>query len=136
MVNAEASSSRSRSRSLEAEAESSGPSRCSTPDPEVLESYHNLMASILPPLPAGAKPVNRPIVEEDIDNEITMESGEKRPVTKAEKQNAKKKRRKERERDMKAEAVSAEREEKFKEELAKPVGESTGQALFWMYACD
>ena len=59
-----------------------------------------------------------------MDTEITMESGEKRPMTKAEKQNAKKKRRKERERDIKAEVVSAEREEKLKEEMAKPVGES------------
>lgn len=81
------------------------------------------MAELLPPLPAGATPINRALDEEN-DNFITLESGEKRAMTKAEKQNAKKKRRKERERDIKAEVVSAEREEKLKEEMAKPVGES------------
>jgi len=83
------------------------------------------MNSLLPPLPASAILSKLQAADDEVDNEITMESGEKRPMTKAEKQNAKKKRRKERERDMKAEVVSAEREAKEREERAKPVGESS-----------
>lgn len=118
-----ASSSRSNSRSLTPEDHDVQSSRCATPDPEVVESYHKLMNSLLPPLPASAIPSTLQAADDEVDNEIIMESGEKRPMTKAEKQNAKKKRRKERERDMKAEIVSAEREAKEREERAKPVGE-------------
>jgi len=117
----EASSSRALSSSPNPSNGSPSFSRCSTPDAEMVQSYQALMAELLPPLPAGAIPINRALDEEN-DNFITLESGEKRAMTKAEKQNAKKKRRKERERDTKAEVVSAEREEREREERAKPVG--------------
>jgi septal ring factor EnvC (AmiA/AmiB activator) len=66
--------------------------------------------------------------KDDEDDGEIMENGVKRPMTKAEKQNAKKKRRKEREREAKMEEAAAKREEQEKEEMAKPVGESVAMS--------
>jgi hypothetical protein len=101
-------------------------SRCPTPDPQVLETYTTLMASLLPPargtLPqAQASTGTQPDANPSVDDETEAKLG--RPMTKAEKQNAKKKRRKEREREEKAEQVRAEREERERVEMERPVCE-------------
>ncbi len=62
------------------------------PSPELLNQYEQLMSSILPPIPATARPKFDGGEDSDED-----ESTSQKPLTKAEKQNAKKKRRKERE---------------------------------------
>ncbi|WVQ71936.1 hypothetical protein IAR50_001478 [Cryptococcus sp. DSM 104548] len=81
-----------------------------TPDPLLVEAYNALMLSTIPhdalpsaPIPreASALPAGDEVDEED--NMMTTETGEKRPMTKGEKQNAKKKRRKEREKAMRME---------------------------------
>lgn len=78
--------------------------RAGTPDADALEAYERLMASIIPPstLPRPPTPLltSELTLSKDEEGEDSMmgENGVKRPMTKAEKQNAKKKRRKERER--------------------------------------
>ncbi|WWD01000.1 hypothetical protein V866_007938 [Kwoniella sp. B9012] len=76
-----------------------------TPTPEDVAAYQQLMSSLFPPssLPSPpAQPASIPHDEDD-DKDV-VENGVTRPMTKAEKQNAKKKRRKERERLAKAKA--------------------------------
>ncbi|WVQ69688.1 uncharacterized protein L199_007908 [Kwoniella botswanensis] len=78
-----------------------------TPTPEDVAAYQQLMSSLFPPSslpPPPAQPASIPHDEDD-DKDV-VENGVTRPMTKAEKQNAKKKRRKERERLAKAEAES------------------------------
>lgn len=88
-------------------------SRAGTPDVEALEAYEQLMASIIPPstLPRPPTPLltsNLTLSKYEADEDSVMgENGVKRPMTKAEKQNAKKKRRKERERAARMEAEAA-----------------------------
>ncbi|WWC89651.1 uncharacterized protein L201_004576 [Kwoniella dendrophila CBS 6074] len=107
-------------------------SRPSTPNSEDVNAYEELMTTLFPPSSLPPPPqidniligdVNKTTKDEEEDNEI-MENGVERPMTKAEKQNAKKKRRKERERlakleaeaDLVKEKVAAEEDEKIKEE--------------------
>ncbi|KAK6903324.1 hypothetical protein I203_108589 [Kwoniella mangroviensis CBS 8507] len=78
-----------------------------TPTPEDVAAYQQLMSCLFPPSslpPPPAQPASTPHDEDD-DKDV-VENGVTRPMTKAEKQNAKKKRRKERERLAKAEAES------------------------------
>ncbi|OXG77006.1 hypothetical protein C348_04688 [Cryptococcus neoformans Gb118] len=88
-------------------------SRAHTPDAEALEAYEQLMASLIPPstLPRPPTPLltsKLTLNEDEADEDSVMgENGVKRPMTKAEKQNAKKKRRKERERAARMEAEAA-----------------------------
>ncbi|ODN98292.1 hypothetical protein L198_03535 [Cryptococcus wingfieldii CBS 7118] len=98
-------------------ASSEGPSpspsfdRQPTPDPQLVQTYHDLMLSTLPqdalPQPTlVAQEASNPLAGDEVDEEDNMvvtETGEKRSMTKGEKQNAKKKRRKEREKAMKME---------------------------------
>lgn len=88
----------------------------SPPDQEVLDDYNSLMSTLLPPIKT---PQQQYVVQ--VEETIRNEDGSLRPMTKAEKQNAKKKRRKERERDERAEVVKATREELEKEQMARPV---------------
>lgn len=119
------------SRSPSVTSDDNNGSRFTTPDPDMVKQYQELMATILPlgagaaPPPAAQAPVKISLNDEGEDNDGSIvENGVKRPMTKAEKQNAKKKRRKEREREAKMDEVVARREEQEKEEMAKPVGES------------
>lgn len=89
------------------------------PDQEILDSYNSLMSDRLPTI----KPPTISSVALEEPTTIANPDGTVRPMTKAEKQNAKKKRRKERERDEKALAVQQERAELKMAQLAKPVGE-------------
>ncbi|KAL0247187.1 hypothetical protein I308_104222 [Cryptococcus tetragattii IND107] len=88
-------------------------SRAGTPDVDALEAYERLMASIIPPstLPRPPTPLltSKLMLSKDEEGEDSVmgENGVKRPMTKAEKQNAKKKRRKERERAARMEAEAA-----------------------------
>ncbi|WVR05507.1 hypothetical protein IAU60_002525 [Kwoniella sp. DSM 27419] len=95
---------------------SGGSSRANTPDEQVVALYQDIMsglfpASSLPPPPAPLLEVStersQTAVQDSDDEEGNTVDGMKRPMTKAEKQNAKKKRRKERER---AERLVAEAE--------------------------
>ncbi|WWC69077.1 uncharacterized protein I206_103013 [Kwoniella pini CBS 10737] len=100
------------SKSSDSGSESS--SRRSTPDADDVETYNQLMTSLFP---SSELPPPLDLLFEDIptkwndlgtkeggidkdgeEDQSIMENGMKRPMTKAEKQNAKKKRRKERER--------------------------------------
>lgn len=88
-------------------------SRAGTPDADALEAYERLMASIIPPstLPRPRTPLLTSKLtlgkDEEGEDSVMGENGVKRPMTKAEKQNAKKKRRKERERAARMEAETA-----------------------------
>lgn len=88
-------------------------SRAGTPDADALEAYERLMASIIPPstLPRPRTPLLTSKLtlgkDEEGEDSVMGENGVKRPMTKAEKQNAKKKRRKERERAARMEAEAA-----------------------------
>lgn len=110
---------------------SEGSSRCSTPDPLDIAAYNDLMTARLPIIPpvktieelVQAQPSRSSLAAngtctriaqpEDEDGDAGMIDG--RPMTKAEKQNAKKKRRKEREKAMK-EQEAKEREEEVERE--------------------
>ncbi|WWD16275.1 hypothetical protein CI109_100701 [Kwoniella shandongensis] len=83
--------------------------RALTPDPEDVEIYQSLMSSLFPSdsLPPPPQPIVLDDAGEDGDDGMITEGGVKRAMTKAEKQNAKKKRRKERERAMKLEIEQA-----------------------------
>ncbi|KAK8869462.1 hypothetical protein IAR55_000026 [Kwoniella newhampshirensis] len=94
----------------------SSSSRASTPDPQDVETYRQLMFSLFPPssLPRPPPPLlpyiqesSRHAIRDDEDDGMIMEGGVKRAMTKAEKQNAKKRRRKERERAMRMELEAA-----------------------------
>ncbi|WWC60709.1 uncharacterized protein I303_103285 [Kwoniella dejecticola CBS 10117] len=88
-------------------ASSSSSSQRSTPTAEDVEAYNRLMSSLFPvsELPPPPGPPQDDLhdshthgqLDDDEENNV-MENGIRRPMTKAEKQNAKKKRRKERER--------------------------------------
>lgn len=117
------------SRSRSATSDDDRCSRFSTPDPEDVQEFQDLMTTRLPQASAlaatasGTALAKRPLDDQaDENDDSIMENGVKRPMTKAEKQNAKKKRRKEREREAKMDEVVAKREELEKEELAKPIG--------------
>ena len=103
---------------VEDESEASSPR--STPDPQVVEEYNELMRSVLPAIkPVAPAPVTMHTAHaagSDVE-----ETALGRPMTKAEKQNAKKRRRKERERDAKAEQVKAEKDLLQKEAQERPV---------------
>lgn len=105
------------SPSIEANS-SRASSRCSTPDPIILESYDKLMSTLIPLSSASIAKVPQVVVDETLLNEGDEPS---RPMTKAEKQNAKKKRRKERERDEKAAMNREERERIELEKMSRPV---------------
>nr|ODN91880.1 hypothetical protein L203_01134 [Cryptococcus depauperatus CBS 7841] len=89
-------------------------SSAGTPSADDLQAYHQLMSSIFPSeCYLELKPSSN--VEKETEGGVETcvdQDGEKRPMTKAEKQNAKKKRRKDRERLAKVEEVEATREAK------------------------
>ncbi len=87
--------------------------RCS-PDPETVAQYDSLMRALL-----GDTAIQRPLVNHGDSDES---DGESRPMTKAERQNAKKKRRKERERMAKLDAEQHERRVIEQHSLETPVG--------------
>ncbi|WVW82681.1 hypothetical protein I302_104692 [Kwoniella bestiolae CBS 10118] len=101
------------------------PSSPTTPEPKDVQAYQQLMTSLFPPssLPPPPTQTTATLPENNGDDEDeVVEDGVKRPMTKAEKQNAKKKRRKERER-------LAKMEEEAKVQTAAGVGNSTSNEL-------
>lgn len=97
------------------------------PQPEDIAAYEELMAQRLPvasiPSPPPATGQDTTTAEELEPETITNEDGSTRPMTKAEKQNAKKKRRKERERMLREAAAAAAGEVVKPEVQEKPVCE-------------
>ncbi|WVQ79796.1 hypothetical protein IAT38_001896 [Cryptococcus sp. DSM 104549] len=114
--------SRQSSPSSPSDGGSPSSSRAGTPDPEDLLAYQELMSTLIPPSSLPPPPIAATAVPmgDDDEDEVMEDGGAVRPMTKAEKQNAKKKRRKERERlarEAEAEATARVKEiEKQKED--------------------
>ncbi|KAL1405762.1 hypothetical protein Q8F55_007435 [Vanrija albida] len=80
------------------------------PAEEVVAAYHRLMAALLPdlpPAPPATSLASASLPAPEVDDDAAAEAALGRPLTKAEKQNAKKRRRKERERALRDLAAAA-----------------------------